>query len=93
MKVSAILPTYNGADNIIELVKKIIDNIPSDWDYEIIVVDDNSPEQTFDIVKEAYQDNPAVISLLRTKDRGFAKPIRAGIDVARGDQILVMCTD
>ena len=93
MKVSVILPTYNEAGNIVDLVKIIIDNIPSDWDYEIIVVDDNSPDQTFDIVQEAYQDNPAVIPHLRTKDRGFAKSIRAGIDVAQGDQILVMDTD
>jgi len=93
MKVSVILPTYNEAGNIVELVKKIKDNIPSDWDYEIIVVDDNSPDQTFDIVQEAYQDDLAVISHLRTKDRGFAKSIRAGIDVAQGDQILVMDSD
>ena len=93
MKVSVILPTYNEAGNIVELVRMIIDNIPSDWDYEIIVVDDNSPDQTFEIIQEAYQDNPAVIPHLRTKDRGFAKSIRAGIDVAQGDQILVMDSD
>lgn len=93
MKVSVILPTYNEAGNIVELVKKIIDNIPSGWDYEIIVADDNSPDQTFAIVREAYQDNPAVIPHLRTNDRGFAKSIRAGIEIAQGDQILVMDSD
>jgi len=93
MKVSVVLPTYNEAGNILELVKEIIDNIPSCWDYEIIIVDDNSPDQTFDIVRLAYQDNPAVIPILRTKDRGFAKSIRAGIEIAQGEQIIVMDTD
>lgn len=93
MKVSVILPTYNEAGNIVELVKSIIDNIPSEWDYEIIVVDDNSPDQTFAIILESYKDNPAVIPHLRTRDRGFAKSIRAGIEVAQGDQILVMDSD
>lgn len=93
MKVSVILPTYNEAGNIVELVKKIIANIPSDWDYEIIVVDDNSPDKTFHIVQDAYKDNHAVIPYLRTKDRGFAKSIRTGIEIAKGDQILVMDSD
>ena len=93
MKVSVILPTYNEAENIVELVRNIIDNIALDWEYEIIVVDDNSPDQTFAIIRDAYQDNPAVIPHLRTKDRGFAKSIRTGIELAQGDQILVMDSD
>lgn len=93
MKVSVILPTYNEAGNIVELVHSIIENIPTGWDYEIIVVDDNSPDQTYPIVQSAFKDNPAVVPVLRTTDRGLAKSIRTGIEKARGDQILVMDTD
>lgn len=93
MKVSVILPTYNESSNIVELVKAIIPSIPPDWDYEIIVVDDNSPDKTFVIIEEAFRDNPRIIPILRTKDRGFAKSIRAGIEGATGDQILVMDSD
>lgn len=93
MKVSVILPTFNEAANIVELVKAVMDNIPQEWDYEIIVVDDNSPDQTFATVREAYLDNPRVVPHLRTQDRGFAKSIRAGIELAKGDRVLVMDTD
>jgi dolichol-phosphate mannosyltransferase len=93
MKVSVILPTYNEAGNIVELIREIISHMPGDWAYEIIVVDDNSPDGTYQVVKTAFDGNKAVIPVLRTKDRGFAKSIRAGIEIAQGEQILVMDTD
>lgn len=93
MKVSVILPTYNESDNIIELLQEIIANIPEKYDYELIVVDDNSPDQTYRIVKDAFSDNPKVIPLKRTNDRGLGKSILTGIERSSGDQIIVMDTD
>ena len=93
MKVSIILPTYNEAENIVDLINLIFNNIPPVWDFEIIVVDDNSPDGTYQVVQDSFKDNDAVISVLRTTDRGFAKSIRAGIENARGDQVLIMDTD
>ena len=92
-KVSVILPTYNEAGNIIDLVNAIIQQIPRDYDYEIIVVDDNSPDNTHGLVRETFQTNPKVVPVLRTIDRGFAKSIREGIERASGDRIVVMDTD
>ena len=93
MKVSIILPTYNESGNIIELLHAIITNIPENYVYEIIVVDDNSPDHTYQIVKDAFSNNPNIISILRTSDRGFAKSIRTGIEHSSGEQIIVMDTD
>lgn len=93
MKVSVILPTFNEAGNIVALVNEIIKNIPEEWDYEIIVVDDNSPDQTYSIAKNTFMENLKVIPVLRTTDRGFAKSIRAGIELSTGSKIIVMDTD
>jgi dolichol-phosphate mannosyltransferase len=93
MKVSVILPTYNEAGNIVKLIHEIIENIPVSWEYEIIVVDDNSPDGTFQKVLQTFQDNVAVVPIIRKKDRGVAKSIRAGVEKATGDQVLVMDTD
>ena len=92
-KVSVILPTYNEAEHIVELVHKVIANIPQGWEYEVIVVDDNSPDHTHEVVKNEFKDNAAVIPILRTSDRGFAKSIRSGIERASGDRIVVMDSD
>ena len=93
MKVSVILPTYNEADNIVGLVEEILRNFPSDVEPEILVVDDDSPDKTHEVAKNAFAVNRNVRVILRTEDRGFAKSIRAGIEQATGDLIIVMDTD
>lgn len=93
MKVSVILPTYNEAGNIVSLVESILQHLPSDVDPEILIIDDNSPDETYSIAKKAFTDNSSVHVFLRTKDRGFAKSIRHGIELATGEFIIVMDTD
>ncbi len=93
MHLSIVLPTYNEAANILRLIASIAAHIPSGTTYEIIVVDDDSPDGTYDIVRRACSDNPRVVALRRTTDRGLAKSIRAGIEETRGTKILVMDTD
>ncbi|HOC76168.1 MAG: Undecaprenyl-phosphate mannosyltransferase [Deltaproteobacteria bacterium ADurb.BinA179] len=92
-KVSVILPTYNESGNIVELVTEIGNRIPQAWDHEIIVIDDNSPDGTCELVRRSFGDDPQVVPVLRTTDRGLAKSIRAGIEAATGDQVVVMDTD
>jgi dolichol-phosphate mannosyltransferase len=91
--VSIVLPTYNESGNIVGLIEEIIRRIPPGWAHEIIVVDDNSPDGTYDLVRGTFAGNAAVVPVLRTTDRGFARSIRTGIERATGDQILVMDTD
>lgn len=93
LDLSVILPSYNEADNIVILINKILANIPTNLDAEIILVDDNSPDGTCQKVKDSFHDNGSVKTLLRTKDRGLANSIHAGIKIASGDKILVMDTD
>ena len=93
MIVSVILPTYNEAGNIVPLVKAILENMPTDAEPEIFVVDDNSPDGTYRLVCEAFKYDERVVPVLRTTDRGFAKSIRAGIERSSGERLIVMDTD
>ena len=93
MKVSVILPTYNEAGNIVGLIAAIKSQIPAPWKQEIVVVDDNSSDGTFDLVRQAYAGDSEVITILRTSDRGLGASIRTGIEAATGDFLLVMDTD
>ncbi|HXT16697.1 MAG TPA: glycosyltransferase [Gemmatimonadaceae bacterium] len=92
-KVSVILPTYNESGNIVRLIGRIIENVPAALSYEIVVADDNSPDGTYDLVRETFGDDSAVIAIKRTKDRGLAASIRTGIEASSGDQVIVMDTD
>lgn len=91
--VSIILPTFNEAGNIVKLISQVIANIPPGWEYQIVVVDDNSPDDTLGCVNRSFGGDARVVSILRTKDRGFAKSIRVGIENARGNWIIVMDSD
>jgi dolichol-phosphate mannosyltransferase len=93
VKVSVILPTYNEARNIVRLITEIRSCIAAPWECEIIAVDDNSSDGTYAAVESGFSDDSAVKAILRTSDRGLANSIRAGIDQAQGDYVLVMDTD
>jgi dolichol-phosphate mannosyltransferase len=71
--VSVILPTYNESGHILDLIHSIINYIPAGWQYNILIVDDNSPDHTYNLVKEFYAGDPRVIPILREKNRGLAK--------------------
>ena len=91
--VSVVLPTYNEAGNILLLIKAIRASVPSDWTYEILVMDDSSPDGTHKLVQQAFAGDPSVRAILRTKDRGFANSIRDGIEQARLERVIVMDSD
>jgi dolichol-phosphate mannosyltransferase len=93
MKVSVVLPTYNEIENIVVLVESIISHMPHEIEYEILVVDDNSPDHTYEAVQSAFSGNPAVIPVLRTSDRGLANSLRAGVEKTAGDLVVLMDTD
>lgn len=91
--VSIILPTYNESQNIVPLVRDIIAAMPDAWRFEVLVVDDNSPDGTFGHARDTFANEERVRVILRTTDRGFAKSIRHGIEDARYAQVVVMDSD
>ena len=93
MKVSVVLPTYNEADNIVALIRDVRAHIPDDWDREVIVVDDNSPDGTLEVARAEFGEDPEVVLILRETDRGLAKSVRAGLERADGDRVVAMGAD
>lgn len=90
--ISIILPTYNEAGNIVRLIKEIKKNL-KEIHFEILVIDDNSPDQTAGIVQKQFKDDPLVKVSIRTKERGLAKSIALGFRLSQGKYVLVMDTD
>lgn len=88
--VSVILPCYNESESIISLIDAIHRQLQH-TNHEIIVVDDNSPDDTYNLVKNAQR--PYLRALLRTKDPSLGKSIRHGIENALGAAIIVMDSD
>ena len=51
MMISIVIPTFNEVRNIIPLLKNLISLI-EDFEYEIIIVDDDSPDGTSELIKK-----------------------------------------
>lgn len=92
-RLSVILPTYNEAGNIVELINSIRRHLPAEWTHEFWVIDDNSPDGTHALVQTTFCDDPGVHAVLKTHERGLAAAIGTGIQRATGDHLLVMDTD
>lgn len=91
--VSVILPTYNEAGNIVDLVGAIHKEVRQP--HEIIVVDDNSPDGTSGLIQKMIADGsvPNLKLETRMKDRGLRKSIWRGIELAKGDTVVWMDCD
>ncbi|RLE05050.1 MAG: polyprenol monophosphomannose synthase [Candidatus Aminicenantes bacterium] len=74
--IVVMIPTYNEKDNIIPLIEEIL-ALNNQYNYQVLVVDDNSPDGTAQIVKTKFGQDPRVKTLVRLKRRGRGA---AGID-------------
>ncbi len=93
-KFSLIIPTYNEAENIKNLLNTLTRIFKQNKiDYEIIVVDDDSPDKTWKIVRDYSKKNERIKLLLRKNERGLSSAVLRGFEKARGDFIGVCDAD
>lgn len=79
-RILVIIPTYNEADNILKIIPEVLKNSSADRDYNILVVDDNSPDGTSGLVENL--NNEKVNILKREKKNGLGTAYLAGFKYA-----------
>ena len=89
---SLILPTFNESKNLPELLPKIRDVLQG-IENEIIVVDDDSPDETWRVAGELAQEYPELHVVRRIGRRGLASAVIEGFLAAKGDVLAVMDAD
>ncbi len=89
--LSIVIPTYNERDNILPLVSEIEKSLAS-YNFEIVIVDDNSPDETW-----RYAANLCIfkniVVVRRMNLRGLATAIIDGMAFSRGEYVAVMDAD
>jgi len=90
-KVSIILPTYNEKENVKTVIEEIIRTVEDIQ--EIIVVDDNSPDGTCNIVEQMAASDIRIKLIKRINERGLTSAIWTGIMNASGNYIAWMDCD
>lgn len=90
--LSIVVPTYNESENIPLLLEKLdaaLDNI----DYEVIVVDDDSPDKTWEIAQNISNVDNRVKVIRRLDAKGLSGAVTAGMLESNGSAIAVMDAD
>ena len=94
MKLSIVSPVYRGEKMLEELVKRIHAAVsPLTSDYEIVLVNDCSPDNSWEKIAEICTDDKRVKGINLSRNFGQPYAITAGLTYAKGDYIAVIDCD
>ena len=93
VKISVVVPTYNEKENLLQFVDELKSTLGESIDYEIIVVDDNSPDGTGKVAEELSRKNHFIKVIHRPEKMGLASALIDGFKECGGDFVLVSDAD
>ena len=96
MKLSVVIPCYRSEHTIANVVKEIIDTIPTCKDvddYEIIMVSDGSPDNVFSVIRRLCEENPKCKGLEFSRNYGQHAALLAGYHCVTGDIVTAIDDD
>lgn len=92
--ISIVIPVYFGSNQLEVLSLRIIKTMEKiNKNYEIILVDDNCPINSWDVIVELASQNPKIKGVKLSRNFGQHYAITAGLDQAIGDWVVVMDCD
>ena len=92
--ISIVSPVYHGEKMVAELVRRNVESVRDITDdYEIILVNDASPDDSWNEIVKQCSSNPKVKGLNLSRNFGQHYAITAGLHYAKGDWVVVMDCD
>jgi len=89
--ISIVLPTFNEVETVPGVIEELQDQLVRE--HETIVVDDDSPDGTPEVVDELWSDDPRVRVVKRTDESGLASAVLRGIREAKHEAVVVLDAD
>lgn len=94
MKLSIVLPAYNEEGSIRETINTLYSKLKAEnINHEILVVNDNSNDNTFSILTELKKSIPTLVFHTNNGPNGFGYAIRYGLERYKGDCVAIMMAD
>ena len=92
MKISVIIPCYNE-DNTIQQIVELVRNVLNDNEYEIILVDDASTDNTSQIIKDLSLNEDTIVVISHELNLGKGAALRSDFNVCSGDVVIIQDAD
>jgi len=94
MKLSVIVPVYNEADTVAELIDRVLAVELKPIEREIIVVNDGSTDETREVLDRIQRERPDVVQVYHhEKNRGKGAAVRTALEHASGDVVITQDAD
>lgn len=94
MKLSIVIPAYNEEESITETIEAIEHALASTQiEHEILVVNDNSEDNTEEVLKQLSDKYPSLNYITNPGPNGFGYAIRYGLERFNGDCVAIMMAD
>lgn len=91
--ISVVIPVFGCSQCLRELILGIVEHIPNENDFEILLIDDASVDGSWDTIKSIAENYKQVKGIRLARNVGQHLAILAGLKSAIGDQIVVMDCD
>lgn len=94
IKYSVVIPVYNSGGIVGETIDRTVAFFKGrGWPYELILVNDGSKDNSWEVLADKAHDNPNIIAVDLTRNYGQHTAIFCGIQLARGDYVINMDDD
>ncbi|MFM2376773.1 MAG: hypothetical protein RLZZ165_1870 [Bacteroidota bacterium] len=94
MEISVVIPLYNEAESLPELVTEIRAVMEAHrYDYEVILVDDGSTDRSWDVLVGLRASNPRLKGIRFQRNYGKSAALQVGFQKARGEVVITMDAD
>lgn len=94
MDLSIVISLYNEAESLPELVAWIDRALaPERWKYEIIMIDDGSTDNSWQVIEELQKNYPVIRGISFRRNYGKSAALYTGFEAAQGDFVVTMDAD
>ena len=90
--ISVVIPLYNEEKKMMENLHLILSYLEK-YDYEMVLVDDGSKDNTWGLINELHKENPRIKGIRFSRNFGKEIALCAGLDYTSGEVVLTMDSD
>ncbi|QLE57814.1 glycosyltransferase family 2 protein [Nostoc sp. TCL26-01] len=94
--LNVVIPVYREGNHLNVVIQEVIaalEKVTNKESYQIILIDDGSPDNTWDVIKQISQDYPILKAVRLSRNFGKECALCAGLEMAKGDAVIIMDGD